>query len=213
MSNFYLYTKMKRIVLFASGSGSNVENIIKYFQDSKTIQVTHVLTNNKNAKVIDRCNRLNTSCLLFDKTDIYSSDKILNFLKKEADYLILAGFLWKIPQQIIDEFPNKIINIHPALLPKYGGKGMYGMHVHEAIVKNKEVETGITIHFVNNNYDEGAVIFQTKVTISKSDTSKDVALKIHLLEMQFFPKIIKEIVCILTRNPCKELYGSIYDLS
>jgi len=185
---------MKRIVLFASGSGSNVENIIKYFQESKTIQVTHVLTNNKNAKVIERCKKLNVNCLIFNRTEFYSSKKTLKLLKAQADYIILAGFLWKIPQQIIDTFPNKIINIHPALLPKYGGKGMYGMYVHEAIINNKELETGITIHFVNENYDEGATIFQTKVTISKYDTSKDVANKIHELEMKYFPKIIEEVI-------------------
>ncbi len=185
---------MKRIVLFASGSGSNVENIIKYFQKSKTVQVTHVLTNNKNAKVIDRCKRLNMSCLIFNRLEFNNPKKIIKLLKVQADYIILAGFLWKIPQQIIDIFPNKIINIHPALLPKYGGKGMYGMYIHEAIVNNKEPETGITIHFVNKNYDEGAIIFQTTVTVSKHDTSKEVAHKIHLLEMEYFPKIIENVI-------------------
>ena len=185
---------MKRIVLFASGSGSNVENIIKYFQESKTIQVTQVLTNNKNAKVIERCKNLNINYLIFNRTEFYSSNKIIKLLKSQADYIILAGFLWKIPQQIIDTFPNKIINIHPALLPKYGGKGMYGMHIHEAIINNKETETGITIHFVNENYDEGAIIFQKKVTVTNTDTSATIASKIHELEMTYFPKVIEAVV-------------------
>lgn len=185
---------MKRIILFASGSGSNVENIIEYFQERKTVQVTHVLTNNKDAKVIDRCKRLNIKCLLFNREEFYHSEKVLNLINEEADFLILAGFLWKIPQQIINVFPNKIINIHPALLPKYGGKGMYGKYIHEAIIKNKEQETGITIHYVNKNYDEGIILFQKKVTLSISDTSKDVADKIHLLEMEYFPKIIEKVI-------------------
>ena len=185
---------MKRIVLFASGSGSNVENIIKFFQKSKTVQVTQVFTNNKNAKVIDRCKRLNVKCLVFDKKDFYSSNTILNLVKQQADYIILAGFLWKIPISFINEFPNKIINIHPALLPKYGGKGMYGMHVHNAVFANNEKETGITIHFVNENYDDGSIIFQKEISISKTDTSIDIVAKIHLLEMAYFPKIIEKTV-------------------
>ena len=185
---------MKRIILFASGSGSNLENIIKYFQNSKTIQVTQVLTNNKNAKVIERCKRLNINYLVFKKERFYQTNTILKLLEEQADHLILAGFLWKIPQQIIDSFPNKIINIHPALLPKYGGKGMYGMHVHNAIVKNKEKETGITIHYVNENYDEGAIIFQKKVTVTNTDTSITIASKIHELEMTYFPKVIEAVV-------------------
>jgi len=185
---------MKRLVLFASGSGTNVENIILFFQKSKTIQVTHVLTNNKNAKVIDRCKKLNTNYLVFNREAFYQSNKILNLLKEEADYIILAGFLWKIPQNIIDSFPNKIINVHPALLPNYGGKGMYGMHIHHAVVKNKEKETGITIHFVNENYDEGAIIFQKKVKLIPTDTANDVAKKIAILEMGYFPKVIKNVI-------------------
>ena len=185
---------MKRLVLFASGSGTNVENIIRHFQNNKTIKVTQVLTNKKSAKVIDRCNMLNINSLYFNKEDFYQSDFILNLLKEKADFIILAGFLWKIPQNIIDSFPNRIINIHPALLPKYGGKGMYGKYIHQAIVKNKETETGITIHFVNENYDEGAIIFQKSVKLSQKDTVNDVARKISILEMANFPRIIEEVV-------------------
>ena len=185
---------MKRIVIFASGSGTNAENIIKYFQKSTVITVVQVLSNKKNAKVLERSKKLNVKSLYFNRHDFFESDVILKLLKKEADIIILAGFLWRVPQKIIDAFPNKIINIHPALLPKYGGKGMYGMHVHNAVIENKEKETGITIHYVNENYDEGVIIFQKKVLIDKNDTAEDVAMKIHELEMKYFPKVIEEVI-------------------
>ncbi len=184
----------KRIVIFASGSGSNAENIIQYFLDKKNINVVHVVTNNKNAKVINRCKRLKINYLIINKRDLRTSKTFLNFLKKETDYIVLAGFLLKIPENIITDFPNKIVNIHPALLPKYGGKGMYGKHIHDAVIKNKEKETGITIHFVNENYDEGAIIFQKKTKISKSDNANDVAKKISKLEMANFPKVIEALI-------------------
>lgn len=185
---------MKRLVLFASGSGTNVENIIQYFQKSNTIDVTYVFTNNKSAKVIDRCKLLGINFLIFKKEDFYHSNFVLNTVKEKADYIILAGFLWKIPQKFIDLFPNKIINIHPALLPKYGGKGMYGINIHNAIVKNKESETGITIHFVNENYDEGTIIFQVKIDVKTTDTAIDIASKISRLEMDNYPKVIESVI-------------------
>ena len=185
---------MKRIVIFASGSGTNAENIIKYFQKSTVITVVQVLSNKKDAKVLERSKKLNVKNLYFNRYDFFESDAILELLKKEADIIILAGFLWRVPQKIIDAFPNKIINIHPALLPKYGGKGMYGMHVHNAVIANKEKETGITIHYVNENYDEGAIIFQKKVLVEKNDTAEDVAMKIHELEMKYFPKVIEDVI-------------------
>ena len=185
---------MKRIVIFASGSGSNAENISLFFQKSTIASVVHILTNNKNAKVIERAKRLNINSLTFNKKDFNDKKKVLKFLKKEADIIILAGFLWKIPEHIIDAFPDKIINIHPALLPKYGGKGMYGMNVHKSVVKNKEKETGITIHYVNKNYDEGTIIFQAKTEVLSSDTPEIVAEKIHKLEFEYFPTIIKKII-------------------
>ena len=129
---------MKRIAIFASGSGSNAENIIHYFNTTKTATVVKVYCNNKNAKVFDRCKKLKIEAVLFSKDDFFKSDVVLNKLKTEADYIILAGFLWKIPSNLIEAFPNKVINIHPALLPKYGGKGMYGMHVHNAVKENKD---------------------------------------------------------------------------
>ena len=185
---------MKRIVIFASGSGTNAENLIKFFNHTKTAKVTNVLCNNERAKVFERCNRLKTKCLHFKKEDFFSSEKILNLLKEEADYIILAGFLWKIPANIIEHFPNKIINIHPALLPKYGGKGMYGMHVHKAVKEHKETETGITIHYVNENYDEGGIIFQAKTILNDSDSADSIAEKIHILEQRYFPKVVEEVI-------------------
>lgn len=185
---------MKRIVIFASGSGTNAENIIKYFQSSTVATVVRVLCNKKDAKVLERSNSLNINSLYFDRSDFYDTDKILKLLKNEADFIILAGFLWRVPQNIIDSFPHKIINIHPALLPKYGGKGMYGMHVHNAVIANQEKETGITIHYVNEHYDDGAIIFQKSIAINKSDTADSVAKKIHQIEMKYFPKVIEDLL-------------------
>ena len=185
---------MKRIVIFASGSGTNAENIIKFFNHTKTAKVTLVVSNNEHAKVFERCKNLETTCLLFNRNDFFTLDTVLNLLKKEADLIVLAGFLWRVPQKIIDAFPKKIINIHPALLPKYGGKGMYGMHVHTAVKANKETETGITIHYVNENYDEGGIIFQKKTAITTLDTTKTIAEKIQVLEQNYFPRIIESII-------------------
>ena len=186
---------MKRIVIFASGSGTNAENLIKFFQDSENISVIQVLTNNPHAKVLDRCKELTVSALSFNKIAFNETSDILNILKlQKPDLIVLAGFLWKFPEHILNEFENKIINIHPALLPKYGGKGMYGMHVHEAVLKNQEKETGITIHLVNKHYDEGKIIFQAKCDISTTDKAEDIASKIHALEMEHFPKIVESIL-------------------
>ena len=185
---------MKRIAIFASGSGSNAENIIKYFNAKKTAIVTKVYCNKKDAGIFDRCKKLQKDCVLFTKKDLFSSDELLNELTNENDYIILAGFLLKIPSKLIEAFPDKIINIHPALLPKYGGKGMYGMNVHNAVKENKEAETGITIHFVNENYDEGAIIFQAKTQLKTSDSPEDIAQKIHKLEYANFPKVIESVI-------------------
>lgn len=185
---------MKRIVILASGSGSNAENIIKHFKNSDIVSVEQVLSNKKDAFVLQRADGLKVSNMSFNRADFYNSDKIVELLKKNADYVILAGFLWKIPQNILEAFPNKIINIHPALLPKYGGKGMYGMHVHEAVVANSEKESGITIHYVNENYDEGAIIFQNSFEVVPTDTADDVAAKIHTLEYAHFPEVIEKVI-------------------
>lgn len=186
---------MKNIVLFASGSGSNVENIVHFFQGKQNVTVAGVLTNKRDAKVLDRCNRLNINGLYFNRNAFYKTDCVLGILESlQPDLIILAGFLWKIPENMIQKYPNKIINIHPALLPKYGGKGMYGMRVHEAVKNNAEPETGITIHYVNENYDEGAIIHQTKTDLVASDTPESIAQKIHELEFEHFPKVIAKLL-------------------
>lgn len=186
---------MKRIVIFASGSGTNAENLIKFFHNRDNASVIQVLTNNPHAKVIDRCNKLKTSCLSFNRTAFYKTTHVLDILKNSnPDIIVLAGFLWKFPEVILNAFPNKVINVHPALLPKYGGKGMYGMHVHNAVVANNETETGITIHYVNEHYDEGAIIFQAKCEVNPLDSAEDVAAKIHELEMEHFPKVVEKLL-------------------
>jgi phosphoribosylglycinamide formyltransferase-1 len=187
--------KPKQLVLLASGSGSNVENIAKYFEHASNITIATVLTNKRDAKVIDRCNRLKINCLYFNKQAFSESDCILNVLKSiNPDLIVLAGFLWKIPEKLILAFPNRIINIHPALLPKYGGKGMYGNHVHEAVKKSKDAQTGITIHYVTANYDEGAIIHQATTKILPEDKVEQIAGKVHQLEYEHFPKVIEELL-------------------
>lgn len=184
---------MKRIVLFASGSGSNAENIYHYF-NGKNVEVAGIFTNNKKAKVLERANRLQIESSVFSRTDFLTESFLEHSFFKDIDLIVLAGFLWKVPEYMITVFPNKIVNIHPALLPKYGGKGMYGMYVHNAVVKNNESETGITIHYVNEDYDEGAIIFQATTSVLKTDTPEDVAAKIHELEFEHFPKIIEKVL-------------------
>ncbi|MAB56400.1 MAG: phosphoribosylglycinamide formyltransferase [Aequorivita sp.] len=185
----------KRIVIFASGSGTNAENIIKYFQRTQFAEVVRVLSNKKDAKVLERAERLGVNTVSFTKEELFFENGVLEILKEvEPDIIVLAGFLLKFPEIILKEFPNKVINIHPALLPKYGGKGMYGNYVHEAVINNKEAETGITIHYVNENYDEGAIISQKKVTLSKNETPETIAEKIHKLEYEWFPRIIEEVL-------------------
>ncbi len=186
---------MKRIVIFASGSGSNAENLIKFFHNSDNASVIQILCNNPHAKVLDRAKRLNISALSFNKVAFTKTEDVLNILKaSQPDLIVLAGFLWKFPENILNAFPNKVINVHPALLPKYGGKGMYGKHVHKAIVANNETKTGITIHYVNENYDEGAIIFQAECDVIPNDTADDVAAKIHELEMEHFPKVVEKLL-------------------
>ena len=185
---------MKKIVIFASGSGTNAENIIKYFANKDCATVVSVFTNNSNAKVIERASDLKISSEIFSKNELFE-DKVLEKLKNiDPDLIVLAGFLLKLPPSIIENYPNKIINIHPALLPKYGGKGMYGMNVHKAVVENQEKESGITIHYVNENYDEGNIIFQESFPLSGKETPDDVAHKIQELEQRYFPEVIEKII-------------------
>ena len=185
---------MKNIVIFASGSGSNAENIINYFAKSATARVVAVFCNAKNAGVLERAERLNVPSELFSKEDFLTPlvmEKLKNY---QPDLVVLAGFLAKIPADIITAFPNKIIKIHPALLPKYGGKGMYGMHVHRAVAENRDPETGISVHFVNEHYDEGNIIAQHKVALYPEDRAEEIAAKIHRLEQEFFPIVVEEVL-------------------
>ena len=185
---------MKRIVVFASGSGTNAENIIKYFLNTSKAKVVSVLTNNPSAKVIERASKYTIPTQIFSKQELNEGFLLQKINLLEPDLIVLAGFLLKVLQNLIDAYPNKIINIHPALLPKFGGKGMYGMHIHEAVVANKEKETGITIHYVNENYDEGAIIFQQSIILTGEETPEVVATKIHELEYKYFPEVIEKLM-------------------
>ena len=185
---------MKRILLFASGSGTNVENIIRYFQQNKTAEVVAVFCNNPNAKVIERANNLKVETFVFSKEDLSGEIVLSKVNVFKPDLIVLAGFLLKFPQNIIAAYPNKIINIHPALLPKYGGKGMYGMNVHRAVLENNESETGITIHYIDEHYDEGDIIFQKNISVTDCNSPEEIAAKIGKLEHEYFPQIIENLL-------------------
>lgn len=185
----------KRIALFASGSGSNVENFIKFFADKPEVEIVGIFCNNPNAFVFERVKPYGFDVKLFSRDEFSVTGKVIADLQDlQVDLIVLAGFLWLVPASLVHAFPNKIVNIHPALLPEYGGKGMYGMKVHEAVVANKADESGITIHFVNEHYDEGKIIFQGKCPVDPTDTAEDVANKVHALEYEFFPKIVHQIL-------------------
>jgi len=187
--------KIKKIALFASGSGSNVQNIAEYFKNSDKIKVDCILSNKKDAHVLQRAKNLKIDSCVFNRDEFYNTEKILDFLvEREIDFVVLAGFLWLVPGYLIEHYKNKLINIHPALLPKYGGRGMYGMKVHEAVAASGDNETGITIHYVNEKYDEGDIIFQSKCAISKEDSPNSIANKVHTLEYEHFPKVIEKLV-------------------
>ena len=185
---------MKKIVIFASGSGTNAENIMKYFVKTKIGTVAAVFTNNPNAQVIDKAKKYGVTIEIFSKDQLIEGEVLQTIDAIQPDWIILAGFSLKFTQKITAAYPKKIINIQPALLPKYGGKGMYGMHIHRAIVENKEKETGITIHFVNENYDEGAIIFQQSIILTGEETPEVVATKIHELEYKYFPEVIEKLM-------------------
>ncbi|MCC8096824.1 MAG: phosphoribosylglycinamide formyltransferase [Tannerellaceae bacterium] len=186
---------MKNIAIFASGSGTNAKNIIRYFSDSETIKVAVVLSNNRRVKVHERVNNLGVPSFVFNRDEFIEGTPVLEKLAEyQVDFIILAGFMNKIADPLLKAFPNKIINIHPALLPKHGGKGMFGMHVHEAVVAAGEKESGITIHYINENYDEGALIFQAICPVLPEDTPEDVAAKVHALEYAHYPRVIEEVL-------------------
>lgn len=185
----------KKLVIFASGSGTNAENIIKYFKNSGTAEVIAVLSNNKGAKVLKRAYDLGVKALHFDRDAFYNTQEVHHVLKDmKPDLIILAGFLWLFPEHILKSFPDKVINLHPALLPKFGGKGMYGEAVHKAVVEHKEKETGITIHYVNPKYDEGNIIFQDSFEVNPGMTHLDIATKIHELEYRNLPAVIENLL-------------------
>ncbi len=193
-----------KIAVFASGSGTNAENIVNYFADIPEIAVACILCNNPNAGVVERAKNLKLDVLVFNRVNFYESDTVLHYLsQKKVDLIVLAGFLWLIPQNLIKKYPNAIINIHPAMLPKYGGKGMYGDAVHKAVSENLETHTGITIHYVNEKYDEGAIIFQKSVKIEPREAPISIASKVQELEYKFFPTIIEKIALDLHNNIIK----------
>ena len=185
---------MKNIVIFASGSGSNAEKIMLHLKNNPQAKVVSIFTNNSNAKVIERAQNYTIPCFVFTKTELYNGTVLTKLIALKIDLIVLAGFLLKIPFEIINCFPSKIINIHPALLPKYGGKGMYGNYVHQAVLDNYETETGITIHYVNENYDEGNIIFQKSILIKDCKTAEEIAEKIHALEHQYYPEVVENII-------------------
>ncbi len=184
-----------RIVILASGSGTNAEAIVNYFSQSSRIEVVHILCNRKDAFVLKRADSLKISSSSFSFTDLYENGSVMETLIKLApDLIVLAGFLWLLPADIISVFAGKIINIHPALLPKFGGKGMYGARVHEAVISSKETESGITIHYVNEHYDEGGIVFQAKCPVLADDTAESLAKRIHELEHRHYPVIIEQLL-------------------
>jgi phosphoribosylglycinamide formyltransferase-1 len=195
---------MRNIAIMASGSGTNAENIIKYFSNKKSAKVALVLSNRREAYVIKRAAEHNVKSIFFDRNDLYASEKVLNdLIIHDIDFIVLAGFLWLIPENILNRFENRIVNIHPALLPDYGGKGMYGDIVHKAVIENHESESGITIHYVNRFYDEGDIIFQAKCKVKASDTPDSLATRVHSLEYEYYPKIIETLINKLPDNTKK----------
>lgn len=185
---------MKNIVLFASGSGSNAEKIIEHFGASTAVTITHIFCNNPAAGVIERAKRLGIPCSIFSREEYKNGTVLRKIQSLQTDWIVLAGFLWLVPSEFVQAFPQRIINLHPALLPKFGGKGMYGHFVHEAVVAAGEQESGITIHYVNEHYDEGAIIFQSSFPVLPSDTPEDVAKKGQVLEHRDFPQVIENLL-------------------
>lgn len=184
----------QRIVLFASGSGSNAARIADYFETVEGVEIAALFSNRKKAAVLERPQFKEVPTVIFNKV-YFNSSAFVNALEAfQPDLIVLAGFLWKVPPLLVSKFPQKIINIHPSLLPKYGGKGMYGMHVHQAVYEQKETETGISIHYVNEHYDEGQLIFQAQTTLTPEDTPEIIAQKIHALEYEHFPKVLAQLL-------------------
>lgn len=192
---------MKRIAILASGSGSNAENIANYFKGSGYAEVSFIIANNPQAYVIERAKRLDIECAVVTKAQFMEADTIIAMLKeRDIDFVVLAGFLLLVPAKLIQAYPGRIVNIHPALLPKHGGKGMYGDRVHKAVVESGDTESGITIHLIDEQYDKGTTFFQAKCEVLPTDTPDDVAAKVHALEYEHFPHVIEEILHTLDRK-------------
>ncbi len=184
-----------RLAIFASGAGSNADKIIDHFRNHPTVKIALIASNNSKSGVFEIAEKNTISTIFIDKKVFFSENSYINELKlAKIDFIILAGFLWKIPSVLIKEYPGKIVNIHPALLPKYGGKGMYGHYVHEAVIANKEKESGITIHYVDELYDHGKVIFQATCPVLENDTPETLAQRIHGLEHEHYPNIIEQVL-------------------
>jgi len=184
-----------RIAIFASGSGTNAENIIRYFKNSNDISIVLILTNNPAAGVIEKADKLGVPYLIFSKEDLASENKLIKYLQNEKiDWIILAGFLWLVPATILKAYQNRIINIHPALLPNFGGKGFYGDKVHKAVISSGLPLSGISIHYVNEKFDEGQIIFQAACHVSNKETVESLSSKIHALEYKYFPVVIEKII-------------------
>jgi len=187
--------KLPRVAIFASGNGSNAENIVYYFRKRQTASVELVVSNNANAYVLERAKKSGVESHIISRDDFKQTDSLLVLFKeRNIDLIVLAGFLWLIPLEIVDAFPKRILNIHPALLPKYGGKGMYGDYVHQAVSEAGDRESGITIHYVNKAYDEGDIIFQKTVGIEAGENPEKIAEKVHALEHEYFPEIIEKVI-------------------
>ena len=185
---------MKRIAILASGSGSNAENIIKYFSAKEDVEVPFVISNRKEVYVHERCKNLGVPSQVFPTAEFESGEVTKFLVDNKIDLVVLAGFLLRVPDDMLLAYPNKVLNIHPSLIPKYGGKGMYGDNVHKAVVENKETESGITIHFLNERFDEGEQIAQYKCEVLPTDTPDDVATKVHALEYEWYPKVIEQVL-------------------
>lgn len=186
---------MKKIAVFASGAGSNAQKIIDHFRDAGKVSVALIVCNKPEAGVLKIAEKENIPALLIEKDKFFRGNAYSDELKEEGiDLVVLAGFLWKIPAALIRAFPHKIVNIHPALLPNYGGKGMYGHHVHQAVIDNKEKESGITIHYVDEQYDHGDTIFQATCPVFDYDTAETLAQRIHSLEHEHYPRIVEELL-------------------
>jgi phosphoribosylglycinamide formyltransferase-1 len=187
----YKFLKMKNIAVFVSGSGSNAENLFRHFENSDTARVTVLFANRPDIYALERAGRLGLEAVVFDKNELQSGKVFDELRKRQIDYIVLAGFLWLMPPPVIRAYEGRILNIHPALLPRYGGKGMYGERVHRAVIEAGERESGITIHHVNEKYDDGDIVFQAKVPVAPNDTPESLAARIHELEYEHFPKIVE----------------------